>query len=454
MKKLGIYKKNDIRGSTQIELTPERMILMGKLIAEQLGFPGLIALGIDPRSESFSLKSALISGLTSQGVNVADMGIVTTPATYFAAASDPDVNASIMITASHNPLGTSGMKVSNEKGEAFHYDNFYKYLEEKEKDKTSLSLKYGGRILLEKGRELAQNYLLFLEKRLFKGISKRMAIEFGSGSTYIFQEVLRNKQIEFVGLRPVPNSRFPTLLPDPAKDECYVELSKVVSSLGLDYGLAFDADGDRFGATDDKGIRISPDKMTMILGLEAINSSDNKTVLIDVKTSLATKKFLEEHGAIVEYTKVGHSWVHETILKTKAIFAGELSGHYYFAGDYYGFDDALYSAVKFINFVEKLDIPLSEYVASLPSYNSTPEIRIKREKEEIENILEKASDLADDLGAKKILIDGVRAELDDGWFLIRASGTEAALSYRVEAVSKEKLEELKDILQEKLEIEF
>ncbi len=448
-----IYKKNDIRGNTQIDLTPERMVNIGKLIAYQMDYPDLVAVGMDPRKESVSLKNALISGLTSQGVNVADMGLVTTPATYFAAASDPEVQGAMMITASHNPLGTSGLKVSNYKGEAFHYDNFFRFIQENEEKDLSLPLKYGGTVSYDKGKEILNRYLQLLYSKL-DSINVKFGIEFGSGSTVIFKEVLKKKQAHFIGLRPIPNPKFPGLLPDPAKKECYNDLSKLVVSLELDFGLAFDADGDRFGVADDKGRRIPPDKVTMILGTEAIKNSDNKLVLIDVKTSLAVKKYLEKQGAKVSYTKVGHSWVHQTLLKTGAVFAGELSGHYYFAGDYFGFDDALFSAVKFMNFVENLESPLSEYVDSLPNYYSTPEIRTHLDKEKISEVIEKAKDLAMNLGAELITIDGVRAELDDGWFLIRASGTEAAISYRVEGINKEKFEELKKIITEKLGLKF
>ena len=279
-------------------------------------------------------------------------------------------------------------------------------------------------------------------------MNKPFAIEYGNGSATIFESVLTKTGANHVALHSIPNGRFPRLLPDPATDSCYVDLAKVVPALSLDYGLAFDADGDRFGAVDEKGRRISPDDMTMILANQVLKEYPGATIIIDVKTSLATRQYLEDLGARVKYTRVGHSWVHETLIHEEAIFAAELSGHYYFSGKYYGFDDALYSATQFITFVEHLDRPLSEFIAELPHFYSTPEIRKHMDKEKISFIMERAKEVADRLGGKMIEIDGIRAEFDDGWFLVRASGTESALSYRVEGKTLEKKEKLQKIIEE------
>ncbi len=444
---MGIYKKNDIRGRVPDELHPERMIRLGSIIAELLpAETKTIALGGDPRFETDMLKAGLIAGLTSMGKNIADMGVTTTPSTYFAAAHNKDIDASIMITASHNPLGTSGLKVSNHKGEAFHYENFFSEVEKLEKqEKASTRGITQGRIDPEKGARIKAQYIEFLAHMIQSAVTelnKSFAIEYGNGSATIFERVLTIIGANHVGLHSIPNGRFPRLLPDPATDSCYVDLRRVVPALDLDYGLAFDADGDRFGATDEKGRRISPDDMTMILATHVLKEYPGSTIIIDVKTSLATKQYLEDMGARVKYTRVGHSWVHETLLRENAIFAAELSGHYYFSEKYYGFDDALYSATQFISFVEQLDSSVSEFIQKLPHFHSTPEIRQHMPKDKIVMIMEKAVDIAEALGGRIIDIDGVRAEFDDGWFLVRSSGTESALSYRVEGKSPERKEEL------------
>ena len=445
---MGIYKKNDIRGRVPDELYPERMIRLGSLIADLLPSDAkTIALGGDPRFETDMLKTSLVAGLTSRGKNVADMGITTTPSTYFAAAHNDDIDASIMITASHNPLGTSGLKVSNHKGEAFHYDNFFSRIEELERaSENSLNLKATqGRIDFEKGSRIKSQYIEFLANAIQNATSileRPFAIEYGNGSATIFERVLTKMGANHVALHSIPYGRFPRLLPDPATDSCYVDLARVVPALELDYGLAFDADGDRFGAVNEKGERISPDDMTMILASQVLKEYPGATIIIDVKTSLATKQYLEDLGARVKYTKVGHSWVHETLLKKEAAFAAELSGHYYYSKKYYGFDDALYSATQFITFVEHLDKPLSEFIQELPHFHSTPEIRRHKDKKRINTITNRAIRIAERLGGEIIDIDGIRAEFDDGWFLVRSSGTESALSYRVEGKSPKKKEEL------------
>ena len=206
-----------------------------------------------------------------------------------------------------------------------------------------------------------------------------------------------------------------------------------------DLGIGFDADGDRVGFVDEKGNIIKPDQVIMLFGQYLIEKVPNGEILIDIKTSKATYEYLENLGAKVNFTRVGHSWIHEELLKRGVIFAGELSGHYYFGEGYFGFDDATFSSLKMIEIVASLEEPISQIIAKLPLYLTSDELRIPCDDSIKLIVVENVKSLLVAEAQNCITIDGVRAEFEDGWVLVRESGTEPVISVRVEADTKQKL---------------
>jgi phosphomannomutase len=178
----------------------------------------------------------------------------------------------------------------------------------------------------------------------------------------------------------------------------------------------------------------------MLFGKYLIEKEPNSTILIDVKTSRATYEYLASIGAIVKFTRVGHSWIHEAVLNSGAVFAGELSGHYYFGAGYYGFDDAVYSALKMLELLSSQEMSFAKIVQELPNYPASEELRIPCDESKrsivVSNIKKRLSEEAVD----SITIDGIRAEFKDGWVLVRESGTEPLISIRAEATTLNRLE--------------
>jgi phosphomannomutase/phosphoglucomutase len=177
----------------------------------------------------------------------------------------------------------------------------------------------------------------------------------------------------------------------------------------------------------------------MLIGKHLLQKHPNANIMIDVKISRATLEYLSKLGAEVRFTKVGHSWIHEELLRSEAIFAGELSGHFYFGGAYYGFDDAIYSALRLLEILSQSDEPLSNLIKKLPSYPASEEIRIQCPDPLKSKVVSNIQSILSERANKIITIDGIRAEFDDGWILVRKSGTEPVISSRAEANTPKRL---------------
>ncbi|MHA1214472.1 MAG: phosphomannomutase/phosphoglucomutase [Candidatus Hodarchaeales archaeon] len=438
--KESIFRAYDIRGKFPVDFDISTILGIGKALGRFFGEGKTIVLGGDVRLSTPVIKSAISTGLMDEGCNVLDIGICTTPTIYFVAAKNNEIDGGIMITASHNPIEYNGIKVCDGKGVSYHIDNLFtkikndlrEYIEAKRPD-----LGYGRYVEFP---AIGNNQYYNFQKENFHP-KKRMkiAIDIGNGTCFRVKKLLESKKLEVTSLHSEPDGRFPVMIPDPVKPSCLQYLQKLMKEESFDIGIGFDADGDRVGFVDDKTNIVKPDQIIMIFGKKLLEKRPNSEILVDVKTSSATFEYLSELGAKIKFTKVGHSWIHETLLKTGAIFAGELSGHYYFNLDYYGFDDAIYSALKMIEILSETEDKFSELVAKLPKYFSTNEVRIKCPERHKSKIVANIKEYLEKQAVKSITIDGIRAEFEDGWVLVRESGTEPIISVRAEAKSSTRL---------------
>lgn len=447
-----LFRTYDIRGKFPDQFSLETVLNLGRAFGEAFGPMKTLVLGGDVRISTPVIKSALAAGLMEAKCNVIDVGLCTTPTIYFLAAHNVVVEGGIMVTASHNPIQYNGIKVCDGNGVSFNIENFFRHIKrrvkqlEREEVAATESIDYGQ--LLQSTEVTTAQYWDYQKTRFHPQREIGVGVEIGNGTCFPVIDLLRSKNIRVEALHSQPDGHFPVMIPDPAKPECLTYLQKIVIDNNLDIGVGFDADGDRIGIVDDQGQIVRPDQLIMLMGEYMSQKHPNANILIDVKTSRATLEYLTKLEVKVRFTKVGHSWIHEELLRSGAVFAGELSGHFYFGGDYYGFDDAIYSALRILEILTQADHSLSKLIQNLPSYFTSEELRVPCPDDIKSAVVSNIQSILSEKAKKIITIDGVRAEFDDGWILVRKSGTEPVISSRAEATTSQRLHYYQNYMQE------
>ena len=441
-----LFRTYDIRGKFPEHFSSETVLKIGQALGTFFGQDKSIVIGGDVRLSTPIIKSALSTGLMEAGCNVKDVGVCTTPTIYFLAAKNPQIDGGIMVTASHNPIDYNGIKVCNKEGVSYHFDNLFSQIKRMVEENTTITTKteYGSPSSMT-GINTRQ-YWQFQKKKFQPKSPLNLVVEIGNGTCYPIIELLKSQNMHVQAFHPEPDGHFPVMIPDPAKASSLKFVQDAILHGKHDIGIGFDADGDRVGFVDDQGNIIRPDQIIMLFGEFLLQKYPKSIIMVDVKTSRATFEYLSEHGAEVNFTRVGHSWIHERLLKTGAIFAGELSGHYYFKADYYGFDDAIYSALRMLEIISEKDQAFSKIVEVLPQYPSTEEIRISCQEEVKSKVVSNLKVQLQEDAQKSITIDGIRAEFKDGWILVRESGTEPVISIRAEATTTQKLQHYSNLI--------
>lgn len=450
-----IFRTYDIRGKFPEDYTLETAVTIGKAFGKLFGINKNVIIGGDVRLSTPILKTALTLGLMESGCNVKDIGVCTTPTIYFLAANNINVDFGIMITASHNPIEYNGIKVCDHNGVSYHFDNFFRQVKTliTQNNLTGVQRDLYGQVPPLDGVSSPQ-FWNFQKENFNPERPANLVVDIGNGTCFPILEVLAEKQMNVDALHSEPDGTFPVMIPDPAKPECLKFIISKMKSGSYDLGIGYDADGDRVGFVDDRGNILFPDQAIMLFGKYLIGKNPNCEIMIDIKTSRATYEYLTDLGAKVRFTRVGHSWIHEEIMRSGVVFAGELSGHYYFKDGYFGFDDAAFSSLKMIEILTKQKRSMSSIVEELPSYYSSNELRIPCEDNLKSAVTEKLTKRLISEAENCITIDGVRAEFEDGWVLIRESGTEPVISVRAEGHTQKKLdfylEYVKDLVNEEI----
>ena len=450
-----IFLPYDIRGKFPENFSAKDVFEIGKAFGTIFGKEKNIVIGGDVRKTTPLIKSEISSGLMKTGCNILDIGDCTSPTIYFLAAHNSSVDYGIMVTASHNPIDYNGIKVCDDSGVSFNFQNFYNKVLKIHKSKSYNFPKKQNLGKIVHLPEVSKKQYWDYQKNLFSIQRElKLVLEIGNGACYPIVPLLEEKKVTFQALHAEPDGSFPVMIPDPAKPKSLKYLVEEIKKQKYDLGIGYDADGDRVGFVDDKARIIKPDQVIMIFGEYLLEKYPNPEFLIDIKTSKATFEYLSELGAKISFTRVGHSWIHEKLLRRKAIFAGELSGHYYFGGYYYGFDDAIYSSLRMIEILASSNRPLSAIFDELPFYPASDELRISCDNEAKNRVVESIKKKLMTEATNCITIDGIRAEFEDGWVLVRASGTEPVLSVRAEGKTKNKLSEyygyIKDLVEREI----
>jgi len=402
--------------------------------------------GYDGRSTSPGLSDALISGLVSTGAKVDNVGLGPTPMLYFA-VKDHMADAGIMVTGSHNPPDYNGFKMMLQSESVF-----------------GETIQEIGRIAeagdFETGEGVVHNidikdtYVERLLKDFEAGRNFKIAWDNGNGAA---GEILRRLTAKLPGehilLYDDIDGDFPNHHPDPTVDKNLVDLQKTVREQNCDLGIAFDGDGDRIGVIDEKGNILRCDILMTIYARDILAKSPGAAIIGDVKCSKVLFDEIEALGGKAVMWKTGHSLVKAKMAELKAPLAGELSGHIFFADKYYGFDDALYCAIRLLNALAEHDGGLSDLTKHLPVLHNTPEIRIEVDEAEkfalVERLAEELKSTKDDT-IEINDIDGVRVTTKDGWWLLRASNTQNVLVTRAEGKNAQSLEKLKNMVADQL----
>ena len=438
-----VLREYDIRGIIGETLGPDDARAIGRGFASLLRKAGgkKVAVGYDGRVSSPMLEHALIEGLTASGCDVVRIGMGATPMLYYAEASQKDVDGGIQITGSHNPANYNGFKMVFQ-GRPFFGDEI----------KTIGALAAAGDWVDGAGsvetREVEDAYIDRLLEGL-DGINSSVLTELkigwdaGNGAAGPALEKLAAKLPgEHHLLYTEVDGNFPNHHPDPTVEANLADLKALVADKNLDFGVAFDGDGDRIGAIDGKGRVIWGDQLLSIFAEDVLSRHPGATIIADVKASRALFDRVAELGGKPLMWKTGHSLVKSKMKETGSPLGGEMSGHIFIADDYYGFDDALYGAIRLIAASARLGKSVTQLRGEMPAMVNTPELRFQvdesRKFAAIDEVKARLSGTDADVNA----IDGVRVTTPDGWWLLRASNTQDVLVARAESDNQAGLERL------------
>jgi phosphomannomutase/phosphoglucomutase len=445
MVKPTIFREYDIRGIADEDLVDDNVVLLGKGIGtffKRQGAKNLVV-GRDVRLSSGRIRNALVKGLNSVGLDVIDIGTTLTPVQYFAVVKY-GADAGVMITGSHNPIEYNGLKLSGKKVAPVFGDHIQKIrgiIEAGDFESGSGSVEV---------RDIKRDYTDMIKSKIKLDKKLKIVIDSGNGTGgLIAPDLWVDLGCEVECIYCEPDGRFPNHLPDPTVPKYVVDLQKKVLEVGADLGLGYDGDSDRVGVIDEKGRMIFADKLMAILSAEVLKKHPGALIVFDVKCSQALEEEIVKHGGKPLMWKTGHSLLKAKMKETGAPLAGEMSGHIFYADDYYGYDDAIYVSGRLLQILSRSNRPLSAIVDDIPSFESTPEIRVETTDEEKFDIVAKLA--ADFKSQYKIIdIDGARVLFGDGWGLVRASNTQPVLVLRFEAKTKARLKEIVDIFKAKL----
>lgn len=438
-----IFREYDIRGIVGKDLTAEIVKILGKSFGTYIISKGgkKVSVGRDNRLSSPKFKSALVGGILSTGCDVINIGLVPTPVMYFS-LFNLDVDGGIIVTGSHNPPNFNGFKLAV--GRTTIYGDQIKKLEKIIKE---------DRFIEGKGTLYHQNikddYINYIKDRIDLKKKLKVVIDAGSGTAgLIAPELLKEIGCEVIKLYCELDGTYPHHHPDPTVVEFVQDLIKKVKEENADLGIAYDGDADRIGVIDDKGNIIWGDQLLILFSRDILKKGREK-IIFEVKCSQALVDEIEKAGGEPIMWKTGHSLIKDKMIEEKAVLAGEMSGHIFFADNYFGYDDAIFASCRLVELLSKSDKTISEMLSDIPKYFSTPEIRVDcSDKDKFKIVDDIKNYFKRDF--KTVDIDGVRILFTDGWGLVRASNTQPAIVLRFEGKTKESLKNIKNRILEKL----
>ena len=436
-----VLREYDIRGIVGETLTEADLRAVGRAFGTVVVRDGgsLVCVGYDGRLSSPALEAALVEGLVSCGLAVERIGLGPTPMLYYAAC-ERGADGGVMITGSHNPPSYNGIKMVLGKRPFYGQDI-------QDLGRIAGAGDYATGVGSALDIDLRAVYVDRLA-RDFAGVKPlKVAWDAGNGAT---GEIMRRLTARLPGehflLFDTIDGSFPNHHPDPTVPENLVDLQRVVAEQGCDFGVGFDGDGDRIGAIDHLGRIVWGDQLLALYAAEVLTRYPGGTIIADVKSSETLFDEVARLGGRPLMWKTGHSLLKAKMAETGSPLAGEMSGHIFFADRWYGFDDALYCALRLLSLVSDAGVSLATLRDRLPAVINTPEIRFQVSEERKFAVVGEVRARLDAEGASVTDIDGVRVKTADGWWLLRASNTQDVLVARAEAANQEGLDRLLDLL--------
>jgi len=450
---MSVFKAYDIRGLAHSELDSEFAERLGRALATHLNAKS-VAVASDIRESGPELHDALLRGLNSSGADVLDLGITTTGVLYRATVDLP-VDASIVITASHNPPEYNGFKICNGSlpmaGEE---------LQDLKKTFDKGDFKNGNGIIKNLSN-FENKYLETIVRNA--GIPQRkMKIAIDCGNAVpgpLTIKLMEKLGVELISIHCDWDNKFPNHPPDPTRPENMRDLAKAVIENKAEFGIGMDGDGDRIGVVDEAGNFIHPDRLMTIFAKDILRerkggTESERTVFFDVKCSMALEDAITSAGGIPVMVRTGHSFMKRELRNNPdSPLAGEMSGHFFLNDRWPGFDDSLYNTARLLEIIAREPSPesggpvFSDWFADLPNYASTGEAKVPLDRDR-EETMDFVTNAFTDM--KKSTVDGVRVRYPDGWYLCRPSNTEPILVMRAEASSEENLKKIKEDVEYRL----
>ena len=446
-----VLREYDIRGIIGETLGADDARAIGRGFATLLKRAGgsKVAVGYDGRVSSPMLEHALVEGLTSSGCDVRRIGLGPTPMLYYAEASAEDVDGGIQITGSHNPANYNGFKMVFQ-GRPFFGADILKLGEMAESGEWDDGTGTVETVEIEDA--YVDRMLQALDGIDTATLAKlRVGWDAGNGAAGpVLEKLAARLPGEHMLLYTEVDGEFPNHHPDPTVPENLEDLSALVAEKNLDFGVAFDGDGDRIGAIDGEGRIIWGDQLLMIYAEDLLKTRPGSTIIADVKASRALFDHVSQHGGQPEMWKTGHSLIKSRMKQTGSPLAGEMSGHVFFADTYYGYDDALYAGLRLIAAAARLGKSVTQLRGEMPNMLNTPEMRFQVDESRKFAAIDEVKARLADSPAEVNDTDGVRVTTDDGWWLLRASNTQDVLVARAESDSQEGLDRLMAQIDEQL----
>lgn len=439
------FREYDIRGRFPEDLDADSVYRLGLSVGAYYLANGArkISVGRDCRLSSPDLKEALAKGLVESGMKVIDIGMAPTPVLYFS-IFHLGLDGGVQITGSHNPPEYNGFKICLGKT-TIYGDEIQKI--GKIYDKGHFKK---GRGNLEHSEAITP-YLSYLKKNLLPGnIRRKVVIDAGNGvAGMVAPHIYREMGVEVEELFCEPDGHFPNHHPDPTIPENLNHLTREVLAKSADLGIAFDGDADRIGVIDNEGNILWGDQLMIIFSRDILERNPGAKIIGEVKCSQVTYDDIKKHGGVPIMWKAGHSLIKSKMKEEGAIFAGEMSGHLFFADRYFGYDDAIYAGARLLEILSGTKKDMRQLLEGVPRMVNTPEIRIDCPDDKKFRIVAAVAE-----GFKKeyevIDVDGVRVLFEGGWGLVRASNTQPVLVLRFEARDENLLQEIRGLFMARL----
>ncbi len=443
-----MFREYDLRGrEAEDELNDSSMYYIGRGFGTFLKKRNVdtAVVGHDARGTSESFHANVIKGLTECGIDVIDIGTVTTPMGYWAQYF-LKVKGLVTVTASHNPVGWNGVKLGSDLSYTLLTDELQEVYNTIEKEEFE-----NGKGAVTK-KNILEEYMKDLLSRATIAKKFKVLVNTGNGTAgMLMPELLRRAGCEVVEHFTNIDPTYPNYTANPDGTAMMEDTGKQTVANNCDLGMAFDGDCDRLGLTDEKGATIWPDRYIILLSRLILTKKPGAKIVFDVKVSEALPEDIKAHGGIPIMWKTGHSYIKSKLAEEKAAMAGEMSGHIFFVEDFYGFDDGAFAALKMLEYLSTQNEPLSEIISSTPYYVSTPTIQVKATDEDKYKIVEELTEEFKKDGNRVVDINGARVYFDEGWGLVRASSNTPTLVLRFESKTQEGLDRIQKLFKDRLD---